>query len=48
MESVGVGLRAAHYEDFLARKRDVGWLEVHSENYFGEGRSTYSALPLGV
>lgn len=37
MESVGVGLRAAHYEDFLARKRDVGWLEVHSENYFGAG-----------
>jgi len=37
MEPVGVGLRAAHYEDFLARKRDVGWLEVHSENYFGEG-----------
>ena len=37
MTTVGVGLRAAHYEDFLARKRDVGWLEVHSENYFGEG-----------
>jgi len=37
MRSVGVGLRAAHYEDFLARKRDVGWLEVHSENYFGAG-----------
>jgi uncharacterized protein (UPF0276 family) len=37
MDPVGVGLRAAHYEDFLARKRDVGWLEVHSENYFGAG-----------
>jgi uncharacterized protein (UPF0276 family) len=37
MNTVGVGLRAAHYEDFLARKRDVGWLEVHSENYFGAG-----------
>jgi uncharacterized protein (UPF0276 family) len=37
MRTVGVGLRAAHYEDFLARKRDVGWLEVHSENYFGAG-----------
>jgi uncharacterized protein (UPF0276 family) len=37
MDLVGVGLRAVHYEDFLARKRDVGWLEVHSENYFGAG-----------
>jgi len=37
MEPVGVGLRAQHYEDFLARRRDVGWLEVHSENYFGAG-----------
>jgi uncharacterized protein (UPF0276 family) len=37
MEPVGVGLRARHYGDFLARGRDVGWLEVHSENYFGEG-----------
>ena len=37
MNTVGVGLRAAHYEDFLSCKRDVGWLEVHSENYFGAG-----------
>ena len=37
MDPVGVGLRAAHYADFLAHKRDVGWLEVHSENYFGAG-----------
>jgi len=37
MNPVGVGLRAAHYEDFLSCKRDVGWLEVHSENYFGAG-----------
>jgi uncharacterized protein (UPF0276 family) len=37
MNTVGVGLRAAHYEDFLARRRDAGWLEVHSENYFGAG-----------
>ena len=26
MTKVGVGLRAAHYEDFLARRRDGGWL----------------------
>ncbi|MGK5044804.1 MNIO family bufferin maturase [Janthinobacterium sp. GB4P2] len=29
----GVGLRAAHYHDFLARRPRVGWLEVHTENY---------------
>ena len=29
----GVGLRAAHYRDFLARRPKVGWLEVHTENY---------------
>lgn len=29
----GVGLRAAHYRDFLARRPQVGWLEVHTENY---------------
>lgn len=34
---VGVGLRAKHYHEFLERRPDVGWLEVHSENYFGAG-----------
>jgi uncharacterized protein (UPF0276 family) len=34
---VGVGLRAPHYRDLLARERCVGWLEAHTENYFGEG-----------
>jgi uncharacterized protein (UPF0276 family) len=29
----GVGLRAAHYRHFLARRPRVGWLEVHTENY---------------
>jgi uncharacterized protein len=33
----GIGLRAAHYREFLDGRPDVGWLEVHSENYFGEG-----------
>ncbi|MBI3772413.1 MAG: DUF692 domain-containing protein [Gammaproteobacteria bacterium] len=32
----GIGLRAEHYEDILHAHPDVGWLEVHSENYFGE------------
>ena len=33
----GVGLRARHYSDFLDSRPQVGWVEVHSENYFGEG-----------
>jgi uncharacterized protein len=34
---VGLGLRAAHYRDLLARDRCTGWLEAHTENYFGDG-----------
>lgn len=33
----GIGLRAAHYRDMLERRPPVGFLEVHSENYFGAG-----------
>jgi uncharacterized protein (UPF0276 family) len=30
-------LRSRHYDDFLQAAVDVDWLEVHSENYFGDG-----------
>jgi uncharacterized protein (UPF0276 family) len=33
----GIGLRAPHYREILETLPDVGWLEVHSENYFGGG-----------
>jgi hypothetical protein len=33
----GIGLRAPHYRQVLAERPDIGWLEVHSENYFGDG-----------
>lgn len=33
----GIGLRAAHYREFLDGDPPVAWVEVHSENYFGEG-----------
>jgi uncharacterized protein (UPF0276 family) len=33
----GIGLRAPHYHELLDTLPAVGWLEVHSENYFGEG-----------
>ncbi|CAB3782049.1 DUF692 domain-containing protein [Pararobbsia alpina] len=34
---VGIGLRHAHYRDFLAAVPPIDWVEVHSENYFGDG-----------
>jgi len=34
---VGIGLRAPHYRDLLETRPALGFLEVHSENYFGEG-----------
>jgi uncharacterized protein (UPF0276 family) len=33
----GIGLRAPHYRELLDRRPDIGWVEVHSENYFGGG-----------
>lgn len=34
---VGIGLRAPHYRELLTRERCTGWLEAHTENYFGNG-----------
>jgi uncharacterized protein (UPF0276 family) len=34
---VGIGLRARHYREFLDSRPGIDWVEVHSENYFGEG-----------
>lgn len=34
---VGIGLRGEHEQSVLAERPDIGWLEVHSENYFGAG-----------
>ncbi|MCU6435745.1 DUF692 domain-containing protein [Undibacterium sp. Jales W-56] len=34
---VGIGLRSQHYRDFLNASIEIDWLEVHSENYFGDG-----------
>jgi uncharacterized protein (UPF0276 family) len=33
----GIGLRAEHGAEFLEREPDVGFIEVHAENYFGRG-----------
>ncbi len=33
----GVGYKPQHYSDILANAAPVGWLEVHAENYMGDG-----------
>ena len=33
----GVGLKAEHYEAILRSRPDIGWFEIHAENYMGEG-----------
>jgi len=34
---VGIGLRAPHYTEILERRPELGFLEVHSENFFCAG-----------
>ena len=40
----GIGLRAPHVAEVLASRPPIGWLEVHSENYFVEGGPALAAL----
>ena len=38
--AVGIGLKAAHYANALDRDEPAGhpaWVEVHPQNYFGDG-----------
>ncbi|MBC8007718.1 MAG: DUF692 domain-containing protein [Prolixibacteraceae bacterium] len=37
VRGVGIGLRVRHYREFLDSHPQADWLEVHSENYFGDG-----------
>ncbi len=34
---IGLGLRAPHIEPLLAQRPALGWLEIHSENWFAQG-----------
>lgn len=40
----GIGLRPAHYAEFINHHPGFAWLEVHSENYFAEGGKDLQAL----
>lgn len=37
-------MRAEHYREVVATRPTVAWLEVHSENYFGEGGAPHYYL----
>ena len=40
----GIGLRTPHQRQVLAERPDVGWLEVHSENFFARGGQVLQVL----
>ncbi|MEM6985068.1 MAG: DUF692 family multinuclear iron-containing protein [Pseudomonadota bacterium] len=40
----GVCLKHQHYEHILDNRPDVGWFEVHAENYLGDGGKPLSVL----
>ena len=42
--SSGIGLRTPHFRAVLSTKPDVGFFEVHSENFFGAGGQPLSVL----
>lgn len=35
--AAGIGLRSRHVAEMLTRRPTIGWLEVHAENYMGDG-----------
>ncbi|MDD5295761.1 MAG: DUF692 domain-containing protein [Rhodocyclaceae bacterium] len=42
--AAGIGLRSPHHRQVLEAPPEVGWLEVHSENFFGAGGETLRVL----
>jgi uncharacterized protein len=40
----GVGLKPEHYRDILESAPDIGWFEIHAENYMGEGGAPHHYL----
>lgn len=44
---VGVGWRHPHYEALLEQRPGLGFIEVHSENFFADGGATLAVLDAG-
>ena len=47
MTAVGIGWRQPHYGELLERRPEVGFVEVHSENFFGDGGAALAVLDSG-
>lgn len=45
--AVGLGWRQPHYGSLLAQRPDVGFVEVHSENFFAAGGASLAVLEQG-
>lgn len=43
-DQVGIGWRQPHYGELLERRPPLGFLEVHSENFFAEGGAAVAVL----
>jgi len=35
--AIGIGMRTPHFDEIIATRPAIGWLEVHAENYLGGG-----------
>lgn len=42
--TAGIGLRAPHYREVLQTLPQLGWVEVHNENFFGGGAALNTLL----
>ncbi|RZI79516.1 MAG: DUF692 domain-containing protein [Rubrivivax sp.] len=42
--AAGIGLRQPHYQALMARLPPLGFVEVHSENFFGDGGAALAVL----
>ena len=47
MTQVGIGWRQPHYGELLERRPTLGFVEVHSENFFGDGGAALAVLERG-
>ena len=41
LQLTGIGLRHQHHDEFIQKKPSVAWVEVPSENFFGEGGKVF-------
>jgi uncharacterized protein (UPF0276 family) len=45
--AVGIGWRQPHYAELMQRRPPLGFVEVHSENFFGDGGAALAVLSEG-